>query len=319
MTPRVTTIVTVHKRTEFLAQALESAVNQSYRDFEVVVIDDSGTACAQDIYERFARGAAIKYRANARTIGVAASLRETIAAAQGEFISVLNDDDIWERDFLSELVPALEQDRQRALAFSDHWIVLADGAIDLAETETNSRRYGRATLPQGELADAARFALIQNGVPLAMAAVFRKEYLDLNLLQDEVGGAYDFWISCALAASGGKFYYVPKRLTRYRVHARTETGRRDPNKSEPQVFIFRQLLERNWFPQFNRYLRSRFAGALFRLGRDRLYFNRTTAARSCFMNSLDIQPNWRPIAATLLSFLPRSVRVRMRLTAASHT
>jgi hypothetical protein len=149
-----------------------------------------------------------------------------------------------------------------------------------------------------------------------MAAVFRKRFLNLTLLTDEIAGAYDFWISCLLAASGKKFYYVPKRLTRYRVHSRTETGRRDPNKSQNQVYIFDQLLKHNWFPNLDGYLRARLSGAFFRLGRDRLYFNQLAEARRCFSKALRTHSDWRPILGGLLSYLPKFVRVRLNLSEA---
>jgi hypothetical protein len=192
--------------------------------------------------------------------------------------------------------------------------VLEDGSIDVEATEANSRRYGRAALPPGDVENAVDFVLIKNGLPLAMAALFRKDAIDLSLLTADVSGSYDFWISCLLAASGKKFFYVADRLTRYRVHHKSETARRDPAKSENLVYIFSQLLERNWFPEKGSYLRSAVAGALFRLGRDRLFFNRLGDSRNYFLRSFTTRPGWRPILATILSYLPRFLRIHLKLS-----
>lgn len=308
MKPEVTVIVTVHKRTDFLSRAVESALAQTFQSREIIVADDSGNAAASALCQRWVQAGQIRYRANPETLGIVRSLRAAIEDAQGEFVSILNDDDVWEPNFLASLVPPLRADAERAIAFSDHWIMSEEGVIDEAETEANTQRYGRAALAEGEVNNPAHFVLIENGVPLAMAALFRKDAIDLSLLTAEVSGAYDFWISCLLAAAGKKFYYVPQRLTRYRIHPKSETGRRAPDKCENQVYIFSQLLEHNWFPEMQSYLRSRLADALYRVGRDRLFFDRVREARGYFAKSFRMRPDWRPIAATLLSYFPRSLR-----------
>lgn len=309
--PEVTVIVSVYRRLDFLAQAVESALTQSFTSREIIVVDDSGSAAAQAICQPWIDRGEITYRANPHTLGIALSLRGALESARGQFISFLNDDDEWEPDFLSQLVPALQANSERVVAFSDHWIMLQDGSIDRMETDANTQRYGRASLPEGELSNPAAFVLIDNGVPLAMAALFRKDALDLSLLTKEVAGAYDFWISCALAASGGKFYYVPRRLTRYRIHEKSETGRRSADKSENQVFIFSEMLRRNWFPEMKPDLRARLANAHFRVGRDQLAFDRPGEARRSFRESFKTKPAARPFLAALLSFLPSSVRARL--------
>jgi glycosyltransferase involved in cell wall biosynthesis len=317
MKPEASVIVTVHKRVGFLRQALESAVAQTFRAREIIVADDSGSAAASTVCEPLVTAGYIRYRANPRTLGIAGSLRAAIADTEGEFISILNDDDLWEPNFLSQLVPPLQNDNKRVLTFSDHWIISEDGSIDYNETDANTRRYGRSSLPEGDLSDSEHFVLGHNGVPLAMAAVFRKKTLDLSLLTDEVSGAYDLWIACILAASKGNFYYVPRRLTRYRVHSQSETGRRHIGRFENQVYIFSQLLERNWFPKMNDFLRATLAGIFFMLGRDKLHFDRPRDARSCFFQSIRTRPNWRAAIAILLSYVPYRIRKCLGISSTS--
>jgi glycosyltransferase involved in cell wall biosynthesis len=310
----VSILITVHKRIDFLSGAIDSALSQSFPDREIIVADDSGCSAAKDICKPYLEAGRIRYRANPQTLGIAMSLRTAIEGATGKYIAVLNDDDIWEPEFLAYLIPPLEADSRRVLAFSDHWIMAEDGTIDVSASDINTRHYGRYTLAEGEVINPAKFVLIQNGVPLAMASVFRKDTVNPRLLTPDVAGAYDFWISCVLAASGGTFYYVPRRLTCYRVHSRMETGRRSPDKSENQVYIFSQLLERGWFPEMEGYLRARLAGALFRAGRDRLYFNHIKEARSYFKKAFLVRPDWRPAIGGLLCFFPRTVRKHLRLS-----
>jgi glycosyltransferase involved in cell wall biosynthesis len=268
--PLVTVLVTVHKRIDFLGQALRSVLTQTFTNYEVLVADDSGTGAAQTVCASFADDRRVQYCPNPQTLGVAASLRLAIERSRGRYIAILNDDDLWEPQFLAQLLRPLEEDNRRVLAFGDHWMMSEDGTVDVDASNRNTERYGRSTLPEGDLADAETFVLLQNGVPLAMGSLFRRAALDPRLLVPQVAGAYDFWISCLLAASAQRFYYVPARLTRYRVHPRMETARRSPDKSACLVFIFKTLLERNYFPARRSYLRRRLQRARLRVAKDHL-------------------------------------------------
>jgi hypothetical protein len=211
-------------------------------------------------------------------------------------------------------VPPLEADPRRVLAFSDHWVIQADGVVSVEKTEINTRRYGRFGLKEGELADPAGFVLIKNGLPLAMASLFRKDALDAGLLVAEVSGAYDLWISCLLVASGRPLYYVPERLTRYRVHPGMESGRPGADRNQNHVYIFSEIIRRDLFPALRSHLRARLGGALFHLGRDKLYFNDLPGSRLCFKKALSTHRDWRPLAAYVLSWLPLRCRVWLKLS-----
>jgi hypothetical protein len=212
---------------------------------EIIVAEDSNCEDSKPICDSF-QDARVWYRPNPATLGVALNLRAAIAEANRKCISILNDDDAGEPEFLQKLVAPLGQDPNLSLAFCDHWIMSEDGQIDRLLREENTCRHGRKALPSVTVADFEDFVLITNGVPLAMASVFRQAAFDLDLLVKEVGGAYDFWIACLIAASGRPACYVPERLTRYRIHTAMETGRKAPDKSENKIFIYDALLA--WMP-----------------------------------------------------------------------
>jgi glycosyltransferase involved in cell wall biosynthesis len=306
--PKVTVVVTVYKRLDYLREALRGVAAQTFGDYEVIVADDSGTRAARGIAAASVDPARLRYQGNAQTVGVAVSLRTALNDARGRYISILNDDDVWEPAFLERLVAPLEEDSRRVLAFCDHWIVAADGRIDHQATDHNTDAYGRRSLQAGDIVNPHALVLQKNAVPLAMGSVFRARAFDYAQLVPEVAGAYDFWISTLLASSGGGFFYVPDRLTRYRVHSHMETVRRSPDKSECFVFIWRSLYESGKFPQLDHYVRSRLAESRVRAGRDRLYFNQLLEARELFRQAFRTAPGWDPCASYLLSVLPLTIR-----------
>lgn len=313
MHPVVSILVTVYNRTDYLQTAIKSALNQSFRDFEIVVLDDSGTGIAKDICNPYLSCGKFRYRPNPKTLGVAESLRAAIDDCRSDFISILNDDDRMEPEFLATLLPPLQSNRHCVLAFSNHWLMDAEGVVMPRATEENTKFHGRLGLPKGQIANLGEFLLVHNGVPLAVASVFRKAALDTTLLTSQVAGAYDFWISCALASTGGFFYHVPVRLSCWRIHPKMETARPSADKSDCTIHIALQLIERGWFPGFEKLLRCRLANAFFRAGLDRMDFGRVTEAARYFLKSLIVSPGWRPMLAMLLCLFPRLVRQTIRI------
>lgn len=309
----VTVIITVFKRTEYLRQALQSALDQIFNLYEIIVTDDSCSPMIRDIVESF-DSSRIHYRCNSSTLGVALNLRAAINEACGQYIAILNDDDVWEPEFLSELVKPLEEDETCILSFSDHWIIGESGEFEIQKSDDNSKWYGRNTLPEGSVFDAKDFVLRRNGVPLAMASVFRKDAIDWELLVKEVSGAYDFWISCLMVSTGRPIYYINKRLTRYRVHGAMETVRRAPDKNENMVFIYNRLIKMGFFPDKKTLLLNRYSQALFQVGKDNLYFNRCEIARAYFLKSLKIKKTIKACVGLGISYLSDKIRKTYKLT-----
>lgn len=278
--PRVSVILTVYKRTEYLQEALESVLAQSYTDYEVVVADDSGTAASSPIVSAYGSLPHLRYVANPATVGVSASLVGAVRLAQGQYIAILNDDDAWESNLLAELVRPLLADDNRVMAFSDHWVMDEAGRIDRTRTEESASEAGRRALGAGVVPRSDEFCVKNGGFPVATSAVFRRNAVDCSLVVPEVSGAYDYWISFLLAASGSSIYYIPNRLARYRIHPTMETLRRSHDKGENLVYIFATMRKRGYFREFDDVLRQKLSDALFAAGRDKLYFNRAKEART---------------------------------------
>lgn len=304
--PDITVVVTVYKRCQYLRGALDSVMLQSYGKgrVEVIVADDGASSDVRQIIEDLGQ-TYIHHRPNTTRIGVALSVREALRSARGRYIAIMNDDDLWERDFLSELMAPLEADPRRALAFCDHWIIDENGSIDPQHTDALSKRFRRAQRPSGEIAKVARATVLDRTIPLAVGALFRRDAINPDLISAEVGGAYDYWIACLLAHSGGRFYYVPKRLTRYRLHSNMETLSRRIDRRHDEVFILAAILDKGWFPDLQWSLRWRLSSALFLAGANKLLrFGLTTAARSDFARGLRVFPNPFCIVGLAASLLP---------------
>src|SRR3954452_15338560 len=104
--PHVSVRIRAHTRTDELAAAIASVLDQTYGDFELVVSDDSGGL------EHVAAGFGdprVRYHRNPGPTGPAANLSRAVSLARGRLIAVLNDDDAWLPGFLSATVDILDR------------------------------------------------------------------------------------------------------------------------------------------------------------------------------------------------------------------
>src|SRR5438105_1281397 len=119
MSPSISVIVTAYQRTSYIAQALESIAAQTLKPLEVIVADDSNNAEIKK--QAFDAGLqSLIYRGNPIRSGVAASIARALTQCRGQFVSILNDDDVWQPTFLERLCQPLTHDDRVVLAFSDH-------------------------------------------------------------------------------------------------------------------------------------------------------------------------------------------------------
>ena len=146
--PLVSVIIPTYNRSSYLREAIKSAVQQNYKNIEILVSDNCSSENPQAIVESF-QDSRIKFWRNETNIGMFANAINTFKKAQGKYVASLNDDDVWNEDFLEKLVPHLEANPDLTLAFCDHYIINASGEIDAPTTERNTRYWKRNQLKEG--------------------------------------------------------------------------------------------------------------------------------------------------------------------------
>src|SRR4030043_1639450 len=92
--PFFTVVIPTYNRSAFLKEALQSVLDQTFQDFEVLVIDDHSTDNTKEVVESFYDDR-ITYILNDRARGGAGTRNAGIFRARGEWVAFLDDDDIW--------------------------------------------------------------------------------------------------------------------------------------------------------------------------------------------------------------------------------
>jgi glycosyltransferase involved in cell wall biosynthesis len=119
---KVSIIVRTYNRAYILAEALESALKQSFTDFEIIVVDDASSDNTEEVVRKF-HDDRIELIRHSQNKGVAAANNTGVQAAQGEFIAWLDSDDTWKPDKIDRQVKFLASHPEVDAVFSDVEIV----------------------------------------------------------------------------------------------------------------------------------------------------------------------------------------------------
>src|SRR5258708_39463015 len=118
MMPRVSVVIPTRDRREALARALASVEAQSFRDFEVVVVDDASVdGTAAWLRERWP---AVSVTEVSHPTGAAAARNRGVRHAQGEILAFLDDDDVWCPSYLEVQVAQFEAHPETDLSTTGH-------------------------------------------------------------------------------------------------------------------------------------------------------------------------------------------------------
>ena len=105
--PKVSVIIPTYNRAGLLPRAVNSVLAQTYRDYEIIIVDDCSTDDTQDVIRRFADAHVRAFRHSENSTG--ANARNTgIANARGEYVAFLDDDDEYMPDALEGLVALMD-------------------------------------------------------------------------------------------------------------------------------------------------------------------------------------------------------------------
>lgn len=103
--PLASIVIPTFNHGQYVGQAIRSVLDQTYRHREVVVVDDGSTDDSREVLARFGDRVRYLWQENR---GLSAARNAGIRAAQGEYVGLLDADDMYEPEFLSTLVPILE-------------------------------------------------------------------------------------------------------------------------------------------------------------------------------------------------------------------
>lgn len=199
MSNKISIILPVHNGEKFLAESIRSCLTQSYKNLELIIVNDYSADGSLLIAEQFAKqDHRIKIISNTENKNLPASLNIGHKAARGELITWTSDDNSYKPKALEIMIDELETTKVDVV-FSDYNIIEEDGSFRRQFTLD-----GHASLLLGNIIGAS--------------FLYKKEVFERNDGYDESLHSvedYDFWLQ---ATRHSKFHHISQILYNFRSH-----------------------------------------------------------------------------------------------------
>lgn len=211
--PRVSVIIPTYNRAHLIQRALDSLLQQTFQDFEILIIDDGSSDHTRAALAPYAGRIRYVYQQNA---GVSAARNHGIRLAQGELLAFLDSDDLVLPDKLAFQVAYLDQHPEIDIVYGG-WQILDE---DEGTPRTEIRPAQSVDVLEKLLWDGYYFPI--------HAALMRRSCIERAGMFDETIAAFedpDFWLRMALA--GCKFGCTPEPVCLY-IMTRGSLGKNIP-------------------------------------------------------------------------------------------
>jgi len=115
--PKVSVILSSYNQGKYVSDSIKSVLNQTYKDFELLIYDDGSTDDSQEIIKSFADDR-IKLFLYEKNRGPFEAIKEPLQVASGKYIAIHHSDDVWKETKLEKQVDFLEKNPDYAVCFS---------------------------------------------------------------------------------------------------------------------------------------------------------------------------------------------------------
>ena len=178
--PLVSVIMPAYNAEAYIAEAVSSILDQSWRNLELIVVDDASTDSTADVVRSFT-DPRIRLLANSRNLGIAASTNRAVGASRGEYLALMDDDDISMPDRLKAQIAFLENNREIMILGTGSYLIDPEGkCIGSIGGFPESPKYYQAKLLIGNVEFCNSSAMIRKSFLEKHDLSYREGYLGMQ-------------------------------------------------------------------------------------------------------------------------------------------
>ncbi len=215
--PKVSILLTCYNHLAYLPAAYDGILGQTFRDYEIIAIDDGSTDGTREWLS--ARTEPIKLIFNEKNLGTYGSLNLALAQASGDYVAILNDDDLWAPLKLERQLALFEAHPKVGLAHTDGKFI--NGAGEVVEGSPLGFEF-----PRTETGNVLLSLIYANKIIASAVLVKRQCFNELGGFNENYFGSGD-WEMWMRVAEKHEIGFVPEPLTFYRVHGENASHKLD--------------------------------------------------------------------------------------------
>lgn len=246
---KVSVLIPTYNRDYIIRDAVESVLSQTYRDFEIFVIDDGSADKTREIVENFSEEK-IHYLRHDRNRGCSAAYNTGISAARHELVGFLDSDDIWKTDYLERQVDFFARHSEVDVVFTDTYIQEESATIpSLIGLMKSFSKILEAHPDEGEYVLSGRemYLCLLEEVPIKPSAcLIRRRMFDRVGVFDEAWPSGTDWDLFLRLSRQARFGYIDQPLV---VQRRTQDATHQKFREQDKTFLlslFTKEKEKLW-------------------------------------------------------------------------
>lgn len=212
-TPKVSVCMPVYNGSEYIKEAIDSILNQSFSDFEFIIVDDNSTDGTLDLINSY-EDKRIKIFKNPRRLGQLANYNKSINYGRGKYVKLIQCDDTLNPRCLELQTKALDENPAVALVFNDSYLINNKSQLIFERNLS----FKREVIEKGQILKGFLFQPDFNFIGEASVPMLRKDTYDkLGGFNEGIPLANDIelWARINLEY---KCYYINTALANIRIH-----------------------------------------------------------------------------------------------------
>ena len=285
-TPRVSVVIPCFNGERFVRGAVESVLSQTYRELEVVVVDDGSSDGSRAVVRDLMSDPRVNLVTHDSNRGIPSARNSGVAASRGEYVAFLDQDDEWVPEKLERQVPLLDEGpAELGLVFSDV-LMVDDGGRNLGLAQGREIPSG---LDRMSTKERLRALFLHNFVSLISVLVRRRCLDEVGGFDETITGGMDDYELCLrlFARFGARCTREP--LAMHRVHDANYSSDTERLTSDALGIMGRALAAH---PELTDLMARKLAIHHLRLARYHRDAGRAAAARAECRRSIAADRTW---------------------------
>ncbi len=230
----VSVVMSSYNHEKYIAEAIESVLNQTFKDLELIITDDYSTDTSPEIIGSYQqRDQRVKAIFHEKNMGITKTLNDGLDKVHGKYVCFIDSDDLWMENKLEKQLEILNRDDTK-LVWSEGEIINSQGQWtgQLFTRFLNAPLYKSGDLFQPLLKE--QFILLQT-------LIIRAEYIENLRFDSELEYVNDHRLLVDLAVNH-EFLFMPEHLAKYRLHGKNITFKKESEWAKDKIRIRKYFL-----------------------------------------------------------------------------
>jgi|TARA_B100000780_G_C21040743_1_gene417601 glycosyltransferase involved in cell wall biosynthesis len=202
--PLISVIMNCHNGKRFLSSSIESVLNQSYKNWEIIFFDNNSSDNSKEIFKSY-KDKRLKYFKSSKLINLYAARNLALKKTKGKFITFLDTDDLWNKEKLKKQIKKILKDKNLFL-YSNYYIL----------HKNKKKLLSKKVLPSGYITtNLLKYYFIGILTVMFDKDLIKKNKLSFNKKYNIIGD-FDLFIKLSTKT---KFSYLHDPVATYRKHS----------------------------------------------------------------------------------------------------